>query len=333
MKAVGVPTLLAHQRLASATVDLRRSAEAARVEVATGRIADLPKALGRSVGEAHLLRKAVDDLSLNREAIARARFRGDVAQRVLADLSAGGAALNADLSSALGRRDEVAVAAIGVSAREALETAFARLNTRIEGRALFAGDQADAVALADAPTLLADIAALYAAAGSSAAFEADLDFYFNDPAGGFQTSIYRGGAGDLSSLEIARGESVNPTARADEQGVRDTLRGLAVIAIAGASTPTALRDQALSSAGARLLSGADGVLAIRTRIGVEEQRVAAVAARLDAEEPAITEAYNAVTARDPYEAASRLRSLEAQIEASYVMTARLAQLSLANFLR
>ncbi len=332
MKPVGVPTLLSHQRLSGATADLRRSAEAARIEVVTGRIADLPKALGRAVGEAHLLRKAVDDIAQQREAMARAAFRGTIAQNMLADISSGAAALNADIAAALGRNDEKTIAAASVAANDALHAAVSRLNTRLEGRAIFAGDDADGAALAGADLLLADVAALYAGAATPAQLEADLDFYFNDPAGGFQTTIYQGGAGEMSSLEIAPGETVNPTARADEQGIKDILRGLATIAVAGAGAPSPDRNTALTNAGAKLLVGADGVVAIRTRVGVEEQRIAAVGARLDAEEPAMNEAYNAMTARDPFDAASRLQAFEAQIDASYVLTSRLSRLTLANYL-
>ncbi|MEZ5917891.1 MAG: hypothetical protein R3C40_10095 [Parvularculaceae bacterium] len=59
--------------------------------------------------------------------------------------------------------------------------------------------------------------------------------------------------------------------------------------------------------------------------------MSAASDRHDAEEPAL--AYNALTARDLYEAASFLQSLEAQIDAAYVLTSRLSQLTLTNYLR
>jgi len=40
-----------------------------------------------------------------------------------------------------------------------------------------------------------------------------------------------------------------------------------------------------------------------------------------------------MTSRDQYEAAAELKALEASLEASYMLTARLSQLSLMNFLR
>jgi flagellar hook-associated protein 3 FlgL len=332
MNSVGVPTLLSHLRLSGATAELRRQSEAARIEMVTGRIDDLSAALGRRLGEAQILRKAVDDIVLQRETIARAELRSAVSQSVLADIRTGASGVNADLLAAIGRGDEQAIGVASLRARDALETAFSRLNVRVEGRSAFAGDDNDGPALKDAATLLADVAAIYAGAGSPAQVEADLDFYFNDPAGGYATSIYRGGVGDLASLEVATGETVVGTARANELAIKDSLRGLSMLAVAGGAPPSAARDATLATAGATLLKGADGALDLMTRIGIEQQRTASARTRLESEEAALTEAYNALTARDPYEAASRLQAIEAQIEASYVATSRLSRLSLANFL-
>jgi len=41
---------------------------------------------------------------------------------------------------------------------------------------------------------------------------------------------------------------------------------------------------------------------------------------------------NDLTARDQYEAATELQSLQTTLEASYLITARLSQLSLLNYL-
>ena len=328
MAEIGSPTLLNHLRLSSATANLRRQAEIARSELVTGRIADLPKALGGRLGGAQLLRKALDDLAVERAAIDRAGLRANVAQSTLGAVSAGASGLNASLLAALGRGDQQTIANSAVEARSQLGAAFAQLNVRVEGRSLFAGDAGDRPALASADILLSDIATLFAAAA-----DADLDVYFNDPAGGFRTVIYQGGAGDAASLEIAPGETVIATARADEQGVKDMIRGLSAIAVAATAGPSSKRDQSLAFAGATLLKGDSGVLDLRTRIGLEEARAEDARMRIESEEVALTAAYNAMTSRDPFEAASRLQALESQIEASFVLTSRLSRLSLTNFLR
>lgn len=332
MKQIGAPTLLNHMRLTLATGGLRQQAETSRTEVVTGRKADLPRALGADLFDAQMLRGAIDGISLHREAIARLSMRAGIAQRSLAEVSGGASQLNAELLAALGRGDEAAIAVSSTEARAQIDTAFSRLNGRIEGLSIFAGDAADQNALANVDLLISDIASIYASAIGPAQLEADLDFYFNDPAGGFATSIFTGGAGELGSLEISRGELATAAAKANEPAIKDLLRGLAIISVAGEAPPSAYRDAALASAGSHVLSGADGIVEIRTRIGIDEKRASDAGERLDAEEPALAAAYNALTAVDPYEAASRLQAIEAQIEASYVLTSRLLRLSLANFI-
>ncbi len=333
MSVYGVPTYLSHLRLTSATGQLRQQAEAARSEVVTGRKADLAKTLGHGAGEAHLLGKAIGDLSQFRSAIARADLRTGAVQSVLTDLRDSVSGIGADLSAALGRKDEAAISTNAVVARSDLDTAFSRLNVRVEGLSVFAGDAADGPALADADVLVADIAALYGAAASPVQFEADLDFYFNDPAGGFATNVYLGGAGLLSGVEIDDGEVIIGAAKADEQPIKDLLRGLAVASVAGSAPASAMRDSALAAASTRLFEASDAIVEVKTRVGLEQQRVGKAQDRHDAEEPALTAAYNALTARDPFDAASFLQSLEAQIDAAYVLTSRMSQLTLTNYLR
>ena len=332
MSSIGVPTLLAHSRLTAATSDLRRQSEAARIEVITGRKGDLPLALGRGVGEAHLLQKAINDVSQHHAAIAQFNLRATVAQSAVQSITAGASALNAELIAALGRGDETVVAASEDIARNALEQAFTRLNARVEGRSIFAGDGVDEPALSDTSVLITDIAAIYSTALTPAQFEADLDVYFNDPVGGFATNIYQGGPGEIASIEITKGEIMRGAAKADEQPIKELLRGLVVIAVAAGQGPSPNRDASLRSAGSTLLNAADASIGIVTRIGTEQQRASNAAIRLNEEEAALTAAYNAKTSRDPYEAASRLQNLESQIEAAYVLTSRLSRLSLTNYL-
>ena len=263
MTQIGVPTLLSHMRRTSAVGGLRQQAETSRTEVVTGRKADLPRVLGAGLFDAQLLRSAIDSGALHREAISRIIIRADVAQRALDEVSSGASQLNAELLAALGRGDEAAISVSSTDARSRIETAFARLNVRVGGLSIFAGDAADQNALSSADQLLSDIVTIYARAASAAQFETDLDAYFNDPAGGFATSIFNGGAGDLGSLEIANGELASGTAKADEPAIKDLLRGLAVIAVAGDSPQSAFRDAALANAGSRALNGADGIVFAR----------------------------------------------------------------------
>jgi len=332
MNTVGVPTLLTHLRLSNATASLRRQSETARLEVATGRIADPELKLGADAGAANLLRRALDGIAAHRTAIGRADLRLGAVQSVISDVSNGAQALDAQLLGAIGRGDETTIANLGVEAKAAFDKAVSRLNVRVEGRSLFSGDAVDKPALTDGNKLFADVAQIYANASDAVQLETDLDAYFNDPAGGFATNIYTGGAGAPSALSIADGESVIGDVKANDPAFKDVLRGLAVIAAAGSAAPSQYRDEALAAAGAHALDGATALNDVGARIGIEQQRIGAAATRLDAEEVALSSAYDAKVGVDSYEAASRLQALENQLQASYLLTARLSQLTLTNYL-
>lgn len=333
MATIGVPTLLSAQRLLDTTASLRRQADVARTELTTGRRVDLPAALGPDIGAAFALRATIDAIGLRRQGLDIAAAASGITQRALAALGEGGRDVATNALAANARGDNAALATAAVEARAKLADAVGSLNTRFAGQALFAGDATDQDALVGAGKLLADVSALYAAAPDAAAFNAALDAYFDDPAGGFQTEVYAGGAGSAPSVELAPGERVAVNARADERPIRDLVRGLSIIAVAGAAPASGLREGALFAASSATLDGVDGLIARRAEIGVAEQRIAQTLSLLEAEEATLTEAYNAKTARDPFEAAVRLQALETQLGAALTLTARISQLTLTNFLR
>jgi flagellar hook-associated protein 3 FlgL len=333
MRTVGPPTLLTAQRFSAASAALRRDSETARIELSTGRIADLPAALGGRIGEASSLRAALDAIAVRRQGLQQAGLVAAVSQRALSDINEGARSIATDALAANGRGDNAALSTAALEARSRIEAAFSSLNASVAGQFVFSGDATDRAPLAGADQFIADVEAIYAGAATAADLDAALDVYFNDVAGGFQTAIYRGGAGSAPTIEIDGSDRGAFTVRADDPAIRDVLRGLAVIAVAGAAPPSALRDGALAAAGAAALIGSDSLVERRAEIGVEERRAGEAATGLEDEEAALTEAYNAATARDPLDAATRLQALEAQLEASLLATSRLSQLSLANFLR
>lgn len=333
MSSYGFPTLLQYSRLSAAVADIKSRTEQARTELVTGRIADLKTELGSTVGDAQLLSKAIDDVGALQRSTQRALGRAGAAQIAIARAVEDVETIGANLLSAVGQNDTQSINVAANQGRLQLEAAMSAFNSRYEGRSLFSGDASTQPALASAETLLTDIRAIFAGAADMAQLQTDLDTYFNDPAGGFATNIYTGGAGDAARAEITNGELVNYSARADEQPVRDLLRGLSTLVIANEQTTWPDRSQALTAAGAGMLQATNDVVAVRSRVGAAEERMAATEARLSAEATALGVAYNERASRDPYEAASLLQALEAQLEASYVVTSRISQLSLTNYFR
>ena len=333
MASYGFPTLLQYSRLGASVADIKARSEEARIEVVTGKISDLKKELAGSVGDAQLLGKAIEDVRNTQVAATRALGRAQASQLSLERASDGVVGLGGNLLSAVARNDQSSIDVSATQAGLQLEAAISAFNQRYEGRSLFAGDATNQAALADSETLLNDIRAIFTGAADMTQLQADLDTYFDDPAGGFATNIYLGGDGDAARTEISDGELVSYSAKADEQPVRDLLRSLSTLVIANEQTGWPDRAQALEAAGAGLIQSGNDMISIRTRIGAAEERMVAADTRLEAEATALGVTYNNLTARDPYEAATRLQQLESQLEASYIMTARISQLTFANFIR
>jgi len=116
----------------------------------------------------------------------------------------------------------------------------------------------------------------------------------------------------------------------------ELISGLAVMALADpANSPALLASNPgiAVQAAERLTSGMSALTEVRADRGVSQEQLNIRKKALDIEETIFTTSFNALTARDQYEAASALKQLESSLEASYLLTSRLSSLSLLNYLR
>ena len=96
---------------------------------------------------------------------------------------------------------------------------------------------------------------------------------------------------------------------------------------ARAGTPAL--DQALS----RLEGARTALVDIQAGVGIRQTSLQDQQAVLSREETLLAAAFIDLAGKDQYEAATELRELEANLEASYLLTSRLSNLSLLNYLR
>ena len=87
------------------------------------------------------------------------------------------------------------------------------------------------------------------------------------------------------------------------------------------------------SSAERIGTGTTAVINLRADLGIIQERIAKEQLSLDTEETILNSVYNGMVGRDQYDAASELKQLEASLEAAYILTSRLSNLSLLNFLR
>jgi flagellar hook-associated protein 3 FlgL len=314
-------------------VQLSQSVQALRArisevsqEAVTGRHADLAQHLSGEIGEAMTRAHALNSLTLEREQLNLRALRLDVSARSLSEVHAQTLGLDLRMAAALGTGDAAQQDLAARDAHAALKAVFTALNVRQGDRSLFAGDATATTPLANVDVFLADLGALAAAAASPAAFETARADYFAAPGGGWYQNVYGGtpGAADSDAVTGA------------DPALTELVAGLGVLALSGRSDGAPLflaEDEIVQAAAARLSQGRDALTRLRADRGIVQADVAGRLAALDGEETLLTEALNTLTARDPYAAATELRLIETQLEASYLLTARLSGLSLLNYLR
>lgn len=326
MDRLTIPSSMISAKLSQNVADLRARINDVSSEAVTGKRSDLTEHLSGRIGDAMLSQKALQDINGDRGTLALREARLDMVQRSLAGVQESSDGLSARLLSAVGIGNDAEVTAVSRDAESALEQAFTSLNARHGERFLFAGDATSTQPFGDPEALLSDVRQIAIDATDTADFEARLDAYFDDPAGGWQQNIYQGHA-TVSDSDAVTG--VDPA-------ITRLIKGLSVMAVAGRDTTPALLKQStapLLAAADRVAEGQIELTNLRGNLGTIQERISKAQDTLDAEEVILNRVFNEMATRDQYEAATELQELENNLEASYLLTARLSNLSLLNFLR
>ncbi|MEO0398802.1 MAG: flagellin [Pseudomonadota bacterium] len=334
MKLSTFPDLLKFGSLQDRGATLRRELSEAQLELTTGfrNTKNTIKHLNGRIGDAHLLRREIERFDRKSASFALGLGRASIVQNSLDQVLDTVGAIPETARAASFRNDKTRLDAAALEARSSVDVVFASLNAQYGRRFLFSGDETNVAPMVDAQSLVDDIEAIVAGATTAADVETALDTYFG--AGGtFETVHYRGGDGTAATIELTENERVGVEVKADAQAFRDLIRGLAVTATAGAATfEDAERNTMLQNAATDMIDGIEGVSVLIAETGLTENRIANAQARLQAEEAIVTEAYVAMAGQDPYIAATRAQELEVQLQTTYTMTARLAQLNFTNFI-
>ena len=314
------------------TAEAKRALEDHARALTTGRVSDPGTRLEGDFSALAAIEHRLATAAGDRRAAAEAATLARAQQAALATVA--GAA--GDL--AVGFLDQADAAGAGNALRGAeAEAAFASvvasLNTLAAGRSLFAGAASDGPALAPAETMLADIRAAVAGLDDPADVTAAVEAWFADPGGGFATTGYLGSDTPMSPVPLGGSDAARLESRASDPALRDVLSALALGAIAGdpgSDLSGAARAELFRAAGDRLLAAQDGVTELRATIGQAEAQIETAKARLAAERTAAELARSELVGADRYEAATRLKDAERQLELVYEVTARLSRLSLLD---
>jgi len=152
--------------------------------------------------------------------------------------------------------------------------------------------------------------------------------------GGYD-GFYQGGP-PTGPIPIAPGEEADASITALDPAFRETLAGLAMAALLDRgllSGQTSARADLAQKAGMVLYSSEEKRAILAARLGTVEKQIEDAKTRNSAEDTALKIARGEIAAADPFEAASRLKELQMQLEALYLITSRVSRLSLAEYIR
>lgn len=332
MLSIGYPVAVTQQRLQTQVDFVKRALDEARIEAVSGRHADLFTALGGQTGRVHRVDKAIADIDqrLTQVGFIKADFSFVMTNIDAASKTAGD--IGARLIAAVGANDDIAREALTTEAETEIRGLFTQLNMSFGGRQLFAGAATDTPPLADVDTMLDAVKAIVGAGPDLATINTALDDYFTGAgAGTFAEDIYQGSTADAPTREITSTRRIGVTMRADDDGLKAAYRGYAMM-LAADQLDESLRDEVLNAAAEQLSSGSLSLINSQTRLGADEGAVEKAATRLTAERTAYEELLFELVNVDQYEAASRMTNLETQLEAIYLTTSRLKDLSLTNYI-
>ncbi|WP_323804089.1 flagellin [Sulfitobacter litoralis] len=345
--------LFNRQNVQSNTMALQRAGE----EVATGKKADIYADLGpRAASVMKLHGREANTQTF----ITSNKVLGSKLDAMLASVDAARTQVQSVLESALvnATRDNNGAEVLQMQARAALESLVSTMNTSYNGENLFSGLESNKTALTRWPedsaetgrspqSVMEEIFGSGPTDPASAQAIADqIDAVFQsqdaDASRNFQGTFYQASpeadaAGNETkqlSAWVNTGQEVVYGVRANEQSFRDAYKGLAMLAVSDVSQmDDAAYSTWMSEVVDSLSASQEGMLDISARIGFNQQIVEKTQMQLNDLSLVQRTQISNYESVDPYEAATRMNSLETQLQASYQVTSRLSSLSILNYLR
>jgi flagellar hook-associated protein 3 FlgL len=347
-----VATIVAARRMQHDVGRLQQRLSIVGQEVATGMKADVSGELRGRTSTLLAFRDAHARTERYLESSATLTMRLDTMQLAMSAIRDSSEPLALETLAAVGREDVVSLRNVQTSAAAALDGVLRQLDVAIAGRYLFGGTVVDGAPMVGGagPEGVIDAVIGDAAAAAGGQIDtgdvpgllAELDTVFDDshpdPTRRYTTAFYQGSLATEPDLvgQLDEDGRITYGLKANALAFRDIVQGLHMLAAVrygdAAMTEAAYRDYATAAA-ERLHRGLGRLVDLAARTGQNQALVAANQERLEVAKDLYNRQIVELERRDPYEAASILTTLEQQLEASYLVTARMNELSLTSYLR
>lgn len=312
---------------------LRAAIERATAELASGRVQDQGAAVKGDFSALSALDRSLSRLDGYAAATSALSFTAGAMQTALKTMSDTVDDLASRLTSTAALSGEAQLSTLAASGAQGFATALAAVNTSAGGQSLFAGIETGTAPLPRPDAFLAALETAVAGATTAEMAKTAIAGWFADPGG--YAALYQGGD-PRAALPVAPGEAAQLSVTALDPALRDTLAGLATLALLDRgllSGDPAARTALAATAGEDLMSAVAGRVQLQARLGVVEEQVTAAKTRNEAERTTLDIARLSLIEADPYETSARLKDLETRLDAFYTLLSRLSGLSLTGYLR
>lgn len=306
-------------------------------EATTGLKADLPAALQGNMGIISQVETRLITLQAYRQntTLAENEFSGLQNAMGVLETIAQNSAPDFQVAATLG--DQTSIDLRATAARENFQTAVRMVNTNVGGRYILSGAAVQTQPISDAGSILEDLKAQMVGLATAEDMIAAASAWFDAApnAAGFRRDHFRGAA-ETTAVGLSEQTTLSNDLRAADQPFRETLKGLALAALA--NDPDLGLDRVgqaliLREGGRSLATGGHQTTLARASVGLKQELIEQTATRNAAERTSLTISRADLLSADPYETASAITQTEANLQNLYALTARLSRLSLTEYLR
>ncbi|GAA6180903.1 MULTISPECIES: flagellin [unclassified Shimia] len=336
MPITSIGDMAQHMMMSRRNTEVRNNLDRLAYELSSGRKSDVAQSLK---GDFNLLAGVERELTVLQGyevATTDAEFFTDVGQAVLQQVQDTAGGLGRDLFSAVNSGLSASVNSVSQNAANDFDAIVNALNTRAGDRTVFAGTATDGAALISSQDMMTQLSAAVLGLTTVADVVAAVDDYFMSPGGGFETNAYLGSNTDLAPFRLSDNEVANFDVRADDPEIREAMRDSALAAMAidpGLGFDLEQKKDLIAVAGERLLLDQDALIETRADVGFNQERIDSAVTNNAAQRSALLMTQSDLLGVDETEVAGQLQAVQVQLEMVYTITARLSQLTLANYVR
>lgn len=230
-----------------------------------------------------------------------------------------------------------ALDAKSADARQKFLSTVNALNVNTGGRYVMAGAATDTPPLISGTAMLAAIKTAVASELTASDVASAVSAWFDAPpgGGGFLDVAYQGSPDKLGEIPVSERDSANLGISAADPEIRAALKGLALAALAAEGVMGQShqeRSHLVRLAGEQVMASGSGIVGVQAKLGIQEEAIAQSQSRNASEQAMLSIAKSELAQADPYETATAIEAVRAQIETLYTITSRLSRLNLVNFL-